>query len=68
MRVLQVGGDSYLAEKPIPTQRGGQLGPDHLDGDLAIVLQIMGQPDSGHTPAPEFALEHVPIAQGVGEE
>jgi hypothetical protein len=41
VRVLQVGGDAYLAEKPLAAERGGQLGPDHLDGDLAIVLQVV---------------------------
>ena len=34
--MLQVGGDLDLAQEALGAERGGQLGAEHLDGDLAV--------------------------------
>ena len=57
-----------LAQEALGAERGGELGAEHLEGDLAVVLEVVGQVDRGHAAAPELALEHVAVAEGVGEK
>ena len=49
--MLEVGRDLDLVEEPLTTQHRGELRPEHFDGDVAVVLQVVGQVDRGH-PAP----------------
>ena len=44
----------------------GQVGPQDLDGDLAVMLEVIGQVDRGHAAAPDRALEGVPAGQDLG--
>ncbi len=44
-----------------------QLGPQHLDGDLAVVLDVLGQVHGGHAALAELALEAVAVGQGLGQ-
>ena len=37
VRVLQVRGDLDLREEALGAEHGGELGVQHLDGDLAVV-------------------------------
>ena len=46
-----------------PPSGGGELGTEHLDGDLPLVPQVLGQVDGGHPALPELALEQVAGAQ-----
>ncbi len=64
VRVLQVGGDLDLVQEPLGPDHRGQLGPQHLERDLAVVLHVVGQVDRGHAPGPQLPLDHVAIAQG----
>ena len=60
-----------LAQEALAAEGGRQLRPEHLDGDLAVVLQVVGEVDHGHAAAPELALEAVLAGKGVlqvGEE
>ena len=61
--MLQPGGDLDLAEEPLGPERGGELGAEHLHGHLAVVLQVLGEEDRGHAPAPELALDGVAVGQ-----
>ena len=56
-------------------QAGGEVGPEHLDGDRPVVLEIAGEVDRGHTALPDLAIEQVAVTQrfakltrGVGHE
>jgi len=49
--MIQPGGEGDLAKEPLGAEGGGQLGPEQLERDGAIVLEIMGTIDRGH-PAP----------------
>ena len=60
--MLQVGGDADLAEESFVSQRLGQFGMHHLDGDRAIVLEVVGQPDRRHASATKLPLN--PIVAG----
>ncbi len=67
MRVLEPGGEPDLALKALGAEGSGELGMQQLEGDGAIVLEVLGQPDRGHASAPELAIERVPIPQPVAE-
>ena len=56
-----------LAQEPLGADDGGQLGPENLDRDLAVVLQVLGQIDRGHAALAELALDAVAAAEGGGE-
>ena len=38
-----------------------QLGVQDLDGDLAVVLQVLGEVDGGHAALAELAFEAVAV-------
>jgi hypothetical protein len=38
-----------------------------LDGDIALVLEVVGQVHRGHAALPKLALEAVATAKGGGE-
>ncbi len=60
----EVSGDLDLAEKPLGSEDGGQLGPQDLDRDLATVFQILGEVDRGHAASAEFVLDGVVVREG----
>ena len=65
--MLEAGGDLDLGEEAIAADDGAQLGVQDLDGDLAAVLQVLGEVDGGHAALAELALEAVAVGQGGGE-
>ena len=67
MGVLQPGGSLDLALEALGAEGRGEVGVEDLDGDRAVVAQVMGQIDGGHAAAPKLAVEHVAVAQGVGQ-
>ena len=40
-----------------------ELGVEDLDGDLAAVLQVLGEVDGGHAALAELALDAVAVAE-----
>jgi hypothetical protein len=64
VRMAEAGGSLDLAEESVGTQRCGQLGPEHLDGHLAAMLQVVGQVDGGHATSAELALDRVSAGKG----
>ena len=62
--VLQPGGEPDLAQEALRAERGGELGVQHLERDLAVVLEVVREIDRGHAPAAELALERVAVGQG----
>ena len=42
---------------------GRQLGLEQLDGDAAVVLQVLGEKDDGHAAVAELPLDPVSIAE-----
>ena len=65
--MTQRRGGLDLDHEPLAADHGGQLGLQHLERDLAIVLQILGQVHGGHAALPELALDAVAVGQGRGE-
>ena len=65
--VLKARGEADLAQEPVGAQAGGQLGPEDLDRDRAIVADVVGAIDHGHAAAAELPLESVAVGEGNGK-
>ncbi len=61
--MLEVGGDLDLGEEPVAADDGTQFGVEDLDGDLAGVLQVLGEIDGGHAALAQLALEAVAVGE-----
>jgi hypothetical protein len=58
--MLQTRGELDLVQEAIRPEHGGQLRMEHLDRHAALVAQVGGQPDHGHSTAAQLALKRVP--------
>ena len=56
--------DLDLAQEALVAERRGKLGLQDLEGDGAVVLEVLGQIDRGHPAAAEFALDRVAAGEG----
>ena len=65
--MLEAGGEPDLALEPFRAERSSQLGEEDFERDRPVVLEVLGEVDSGHTPAPERALEGVTVAEAGGQ-
>ena len=64
VRMAQPGGGCYLAEESLTPERGGEVGLQYLDRDLAIVLLVLGEKDDPHPPTTEFTPDRVAVGEG----
>ena len=62
--VVQTGRNGDLAEKPLGSYGGGNLRLEHLDGDLAVVLEVLGEIHGRHPSGANRALDAIPVRQG----
>jgi hypothetical protein len=60
--MLQGCRDLDLPEEAILAQRRGEFLAQQLDGHSALVLQVLGEVDRGHTALAQLALD--PVAVG----
>ncbi len=60
--MLEPGGDFYLPEETIGAEARGQLWAQDLDGDHAVVLQVLRQVHRPHAALPQCALEAIAVA------
>ena len=65
--MLQVGGGLDLLEEPLGADHRGEVRMEHLDGDLAVVFEVVRQPDRGHAAGAELALDAIAAGEGGGE-
>ncbi len=64
--MLEVGRDLNFSEEAFRADDRGQLGFQDLEGNLAVMLQVLGQVDRGHAALAELALDGVaPVEGGV---
>jgi hypothetical protein len=63
VRVLQLRREADLGEEALAADHGTELGMQHLDGDLALVLEVLGEVDGGHPALAELALEPVAVGE-----
>jgi hypothetical protein len=43
--VVEAGGDADFAKEPVGAQRGGGFGAENLEGDRAVVLEVLSEVD-----------------------
>ena len=65
--MVQPGRDLDLGEEPLDAQHRAQLGPEHLERDLAVVLEVGGEVDGGHAAGAELALDPVALGERLGQ-
>ena len=52
-----------LAEEALGAKRGAEVGLEDLEGDRAVVLEVMGEIDQRHPAPAELALQPVAVRQ-----
>jgi hypothetical protein len=67
VRVLEVGDGLDLAQETFGPDDGGQFGSQDLDGDPAIVADVLRQIHQGHAALAELALNAVTVGEGGGQ-
>ena len=67
MRVLQFRGGLDLAQKPLGPECGTEIRVQHLDRDIALVLEIVREVHGGHAAGTEFAGYAAALDHGRGE-
>lgn len=65
--MLKVGDGADLLQKPLGAQHRGEFRAQHLERDLAVVAQVVGEVDGGHPAGADLALDPVPIRKRGGE-
>ena len=63
----EAGGEGDLPEEPLAAEYRRELGPQDLEGDPAVMLEILGKIHRRHAPAPELALERVAAGENFLE-
>ena len=65
--MVEPRGDLDLGQEPLDAEDGAELGPEHLERDLAVVLEIGGEEDRRHAAGAELALDPVALLERGGE-
>ena len=65
--MLQVRGGPDFGEEPLGADHRGQLGAQHLERDLAVVLEVVRQVDRRHAALAQLPLEAVAVGERGGE-
>src|SRR5688572_25178283 len=56
-----------LGQESLGPERGGELGQQHLDGDVALVPHVVREMHGGHATRAEFPRDAVSVRDGAGE-
>src|SRR4029434_9903572 len=67
VRMLEPCGDFDFAGEALGTHRGGQVGPQHLHRDVAMMAEILGELDGRHAALAEFFLQAVAVGECGGK-
>ncbi len=65
--MLEIGGYFDLLDEPLGADHRGEFGAQHLDGDLALVLQVLGEIHGRHAAFAEVAFDLVAVGEGGRE-
>ena len=64
MRMVEPRGDPDFGQEALRAEHGAELGAKDLDGDLSIVLEIVGEIDRGHAALTQLPLDAVAVGEG----
>ena len=53
-----------LLEEPLAADDGGELRPEHLDRDMPVMLEVLGEIHRGHATRTEFLLDGIAVGKG----
>jgi hypothetical protein len=62
--MLEIRRRLDFREEPLAPYDGGQLGLQHLERDTALVPQVVGKIDGGHSALTDLSLDAVSAFQG----
>ncbi len=62
--MLQVGSDLNFPQKPLGAEGSGEIRPEDLHRDLAMVLQVLSEVDRRHPTAANLPLNGVTVGEG----
>jgi hypothetical protein len=65
--VLQVRRGLDLLQESLGADHRRELGPQHLEGNPAVVPDVVRQVHGSHAARPELALDAVTVGQGNGQ-
>jgi hypothetical protein len=65
--MLQPRGGGDLGEEPLPAQRRAEVGVEDLDGDVAVVAEVVREVDRRHPPRAELPLDPIAVGEGSRE-
>ena len=65
--MVQLGGHPDLAQETFAPQHLRQMGSEHLERDIAIVLEVAREIDHRHAAVADLALDRVPASEGGRE-
>jgi hypothetical protein len=65
--MLEVGDGLDLAQEALGADDGGEVGTQDLDGDLAVVAEVLGEVDGRHAALAELALDAVAVGENGPE-
>src|SRR6476620_1384247 len=67
VRMLELCSHLDFGKETLCTKRSAQVGVQHLDRDVAPVLQVVRQVDSRHPAGAKLALDAIAVAEGLLE-
>jgi hypothetical protein len=67
MGMLEPRGKVDLPLEALGTERGGELGEKNLEGNRAVMPDVIGEIDDGHAATTELALEGVAVGESVAQ-
>ena len=65
--MLERRGGLDLDDEPLGTEHRRELGLQHLERDVAVVLEVVRQVHGGHAAGAEFTLDGVATGESRGE-
>ena len=68
VRVREARGEVDLPDESLGADDGIEVEAQDLEGDGAVVLEVVGQKDSCHAALTEFAVEAVAVTEGCGKK
>ena len=63
--MAEAGGGGDLLQETLGAEGGGQLWAEDLEGDLALVLEILSEVHRGHPAPVAFALDAVAVGEAA---
>ena len=61
--MLEIRGELDLGQESLGADHGRELGPKHLERDLAVVPEVLGHVDRGHSASADFPVKTVSVGQ-----